>query len=143
MNRNEFEALRSLEGKIITEDITFIKQKPTDFLYTFSGILVSNDMGLTIYLNGHYDPRIPKYGFNFTLHGTGPICRLDVNGTVHGKAGRTHKHELLRETDPMPGSNLPHAIRRDDFGGVSVEEAWRQLCLEAKIQHSGAFNVPN
>lgn len=142
MNRNEFEALRSLQGKLISADITFAKQKPADNVFTFRDVPVENAMGLRVHLNGHYDPRIPKYGFNFTLHGIGPICRLDINGTAHGKVGRNHKHELLRETDPMPGINLPHAVRRDDLASLAVEDAWRQLCREAGITHTGAFNVP-
>ena len=77
------------------------------------------------------------------LRGAGPICRLDVNGTIHKDQGRTHKHELRDESDPRV--NLPFAVSRSDIDvhAASVREIWEGLCAQANIEHVGAFSSPD
>ena len=57
----------------------------------FDQIAVENSLGWDVLLNGTYKPDIPAISFNFVIRGVGPVCRIDVNGTIHGPAGRTHK----------------------------------------------------
>lgn len=139
MNRNEFEALRSLPGKYLDGDVVFSRPKNCHGPFSLNEMRLHNTLNEPIKLTGHYDPRVPKFTFNFVREGTGPICRLDVNGTVHKDVGRNHKHELRKESDPA--ANLPTAYKRDDLASLSMEDAWRQLCKEANIVHNGNIRI--
>ena len=141
MNRSEFETLRNLPGKRVTLDIEFESRQATSPNLTFEGVQVENELGYEVVLNGTYKPDIPSVTFNFVLRGTGPICRVDVNGTLHGPAGRTHKHDLRNETDPR--NNLPDAVARPDLTGRTVEEIWNTLLTQAGIEHTGRFTSPD
>ena len=63
-----------------------------------------------------------------------------VNGTIHPNAGRTHKHDLRKDSDPR--NNLPTAIERPDLAGKSIKEVWDILLQQANITHTGTFNEP-
>jgi hypothetical protein len=137
MDRREFEELRNLPGKIISDDIVFGLQAHTSPVMTFEGVSMGNDLGLDVVVNGAHNPAIPATKFNFVLRGVGPICRLEVGGPPHGHTGKQHKHELKEET--CPGRNLPHAVPRSDLDGKSVREVWTDLCRRAGITHTGQF----
>ncbi len=141
MNRSEFENLRELPGKKIVSDIKFIEQKDSSPNLTFENIKIYNSLDLDIVLNGTFKPEIPSFTLNFVIRGIGPICRLDVNGTVHKDVGRTHKHDLMKESDPR--NNLPHAISRPELSQKSVKEIWSILCRQAHIIHEGNFYFPD
>lgn len=143
MNRIEFERLRDLPDKKIKADIKFTLKKETSPNLTFDNIPLQNSLDWDILLNGTYKPNIPSVTFNFVLRGTGPICRLDVNGQVHRSVGRTHKHSLQQESDSKPSENLPHADARPDLADKSVREIWETLCKQAKIIHEGTFTPPD
>jgi len=141
MNRNEFEALRNLPDKRIAEDIRFEVKQPTRPLMTFEGVVVENSLNYDVVLNGTYNPDIPSVKFNFVLRGIGPICRVCMNGKIHKPAGRTHKHDLRKDSDPA--NNLPTAVERPDLVGKSAKEVWDILLHQANIQHTGAFVDPD
>lgn len=141
IDRAQFEALRDLPCKVIASDIVFQSGRDTRPNLTFDSIAVDNSLGHDVVLNGTYKPGIPSITFNFVLRGVGPICRVDVNGTIHGDAGRTHKHDLTATGDPR--LNLPHAIARPDLEDISVWEVWQMLCQQAKITHTGLFVDPS
>jgi hypothetical protein len=137
MNQQEFQTLRDMPGKKISGDILFLKTNSSGPNLVFDGVLVQNTEAFEIVLNGIFKPNIPSLTFNFVLRGVGPICRLDVNGTIHDFVGRTHKHELIRESDPR--KNLPTAFKREDIdsANLNVKDVWTQLCAQAKIEHDG------
>jgi hypothetical protein len=142
MNRAEFNQLRQLPDKRIDQNIEFRPTRGVSPNLVFEQVSVHNGLGWDVILNGTYKPDIPSVTFNFYLRGTGPICRLCVNGVVHREAGRTHKHDLRKDDDPR--LNLPTAIARPDIdiGGQSVDDIWRKLCAEANIIHAGSLICP-
>lgn len=141
MDKDEFELLRELDGKVIHANIEFRADSKTMPNLIFDQIVVENAMGYDLLLNGNYRPAIPSVTFNFVIKGQGPICRLDVNGTIHKESGRNHKHELQKSGDS--NTNLPFAVKRDDLATCStVKEIWETLCQEARISHSGEFIEP-
>jgi hypothetical protein len=140
MNRADFLQLRDLPGKQISEDISFEESEDLRPNLEFRNVRIQNALGLDVRLNGTYRPGIPAVTLNVAVRGVGPICRIDVNGTIHEKLGRTHKHALRRES--CPRKNLPFAERREDLESLSVRDIWERFCEEAGIVHSGDFNDP-
>jgi len=141
MTKDEFDELRRMPSKEISVDIEFVKTKYLpDYIVIFDKARVENSIDYDIYLNGHFNRKTGSLTFNFTLQGVGPICRIDVNGAIHGDQGRTHKHELINEHDPSAG--LPIAYARPDFEGKSAREVWAMICKLAKIEHNGNFSDP-
>lgn len=140
MNRTEFEVLRDLPDKRIEADIFFDLKQPTSPNLTFEDVKVENSLNYDVVLNGTYKPGIPAITFNFVLRGTGPICRVCVEGTLHPGAGRTHKHDLRKESDPR--NNLPIAVARADLERRSAKEVWDIVLQQANIRHIGTFTEP-
>lgn len=140
MTRQEFEQLRNLPGKLIQENIEFMQVKEMTPNLVFYNVPVLNDQNWDIRVNGTYKPGIPSITFNFALYGSGPICRLCINGTIHGNAGRTHKHELRTEDDPR--YNLPTALPKPEMETLTARQAWNWLCENANIIHEGEFIDP-
>jgi hypothetical protein len=87
-----------------------------------------------------YNPESDTKGINVWVVGLGPICRLDVDGQVHGDVGRSHKHALQRES--CPANNLPKATARADLSGKTVLEVFHEFCTIANIRHEGQFINP-
>lgn len=144
MTRQEFEALRDHPDKTITEDIRFKGVTKTAGTVEFRDIEITSAAHphLPLVLNGSYTPRLSKVKFNVMIKGLGPICRVDVNGVVHGAAGRTHKHSLVLPTDPLAQNNLPHADARPDLVGKSPREVFEDFCERASIEFTGHFYDP-
>lgn len=140
MTRAEFVQLRDLPDKRVREDIRFVESNDSRPNRVFSDIQIENSLGLDVRVNGTYKPDIPALSLNVTVRGVGPICRVEVNGTIHGPAGRTHKHDLRVER--CPRKNLPHAVARPDLVELSPREVWEVLCREARIAHVGHFVDP-
>ena len=140
MNRMQFAQLRDLPNKAIQADIEFKNVPGASPNLVFDNIAVDNSQDWDVVVNGTYKPDIPSVTFNFVLRGVGPICRLDVNGTLHGDAGRTHKYDLREEDDTR--LNLPHVATRPDLADKTAREVWEVLCQQANIQHSGRFVDP-
>ncbi|MGH8500005.1 MAG: hypothetical protein ACREEM_26330 [Blastocatellia bacterium] len=138
MTKSEFEFLRDLSGKEIKDDIVFRTKNATTL--SFDEVPVLNSLGLDLAVNGSFVPDIPAVKFNFYVRGIGPICRVEVNSTIHGQAGRTHKHAL--QTESCPRRNLPHADARPDLENKTAKEVWEIVCKQAKISHIGIFNDP-
>jgi hypothetical protein len=140
MNRQEFQQIRDLPEKKISVDIVWSAPRDSKPNIIFEQVPVENSLQWDIILNGTFKREIPSCTFNFVLRGTGPICRVEVNATIHEDVGRNHKHELRKDTDPR--NNLPSAIRRDDLVGKSAREIFEVLCKEANIIHTGQFQNP-
>jgi len=124
----------------MNEEIRFSAQPGMGPNLVFEQVKVENTLGYEVHLNGTFKPQIPSVTYNFVLKGVGPICRIDVNGTIHKEAGRTHKHDLRRESDPR--NNLPTAVARPDLEGRSAREIWTILCEQANITHNAEFHNP-
>jgi len=140
VDRKAFETLRELPGKLVRDDIEFKPLAKASPNLVVEPIPVENDLGWDLRLNATYRPSILAVTYNFAVRGIGPICRLDVNGRIHPGAGRTHKHDLLLESDPA--RNLPHAVARPDLEGKTLRAIWEILCEQAAINHVGAFIDP-
>ena len=133
--------MRDYPGKIIHANIEFRTEAKAAPNLIFDQVAVENGLGYDLVLNGSFRPSVPSVTFNFVIKGQGPICRLDINGTLHREEGRNHKHELQNSEDSS--CNLPHAINRDDWAGhQTVREIWDVLCREANITHIGEFIEP-
>ena len=144
MTRDEYKDLRK-SPKTIEADIEYARYDEESKLWVFEGVEVENQLGHTIVLNGRFDHRTGEITFNVVLKSKvakegGPICRLDVNGTIHPGAGRTHKHDLLDPT--CARRNLPHATERPDLASKTLFEVWDDFCKRAKIDHRGKFIPP-
>lgn len=140
MNRQDFEQLRDLPEKRISSDIHWMAPRDGKPNLIFEQVVVENSLGLDVVVNGTFKPDIPSVTYNFVLRGVGPICRVDVNGPIHGNAGRTHKHDLRRDADAR--NNLPTAVARADLDNVTPRDVWSTICTQANIRHIGKFNDP-
>ena len=107
MNRAAFLQLRALPGKVIDVNIAFQVEAGSGGNRVFRGVVVENTLDWGIVLNGTYKPIQNSFTFNFVARGVGPICRVDVNGTIHPPAGRTHKHDLVADDDPYRNLQTP------------------------------------
>ncbi len=75
------------------------------------------------------------------MPGVGRICRLDVDGTAHRPAGRSHKHSV--QSERCSDRNLPDGvIDRADLSGRSLAELFAVFCEMAQITHLGTFEPP-
>jgi hypothetical protein len=93
VTRREFDELRDLPDKEVIGDISFSAAGETAPLLTFENVRVQNSLGWDLRLNGKFNPLIPSIVFNFRIRDVGAICRVEVNGTVHGgetEATSTH-----------------------------------------------------
>jgi hypothetical protein len=143
MNRQEFEALRDLPDKLIFDDIVFVPSTKISTTLILEPIKVHNTLGYDVVLHGSYIPDIPTIRFNFSIVSEGgAICRIEVNSTNHGNAGRTHKHSL--QQDSCPRKNIPSAVARPDLDldTQTPRDIWETICREANIQHEGEFIEP-
>lgn len=143
MNRQEFEEVRNNPNKTIAQDIAFRPKvrgaKTLEFRDV--AILTPDFPGLNLILNGNYNPTLNKVTFNVQVKGAGPVCRIDVNGTNHGDAGRTHKHSLQRPEDCQPPNNIPYAVPRPELEGLTPEQVFDAFCQQANIKFTGQFQV--
>jgi hypothetical protein len=142
VDRKDFEALRDIPNKVIRGDIRLAQRRQTHPAMIAESIEIENSSGTVLRLNISYNPEVGSKTFNVTAIGIGPICRLDVDGTAHRPAGRSHKHSL--QTDRCPDRNLPDGvIDRADLAGKSVTELFAIFCEIANINHEGTFHPPS
>lgn len=138
MDRTEFERLRDLPGKYVDGDIILQKDGRV-YLESEKLIIVnSDDVDATVLLR--WNPETDSKTVNVIVSGLGPVCRLDVDGTVHAPAGRHHKHSLVHPDCPV--SNLGRGVvRRDDLAGQDIATVWTEFCRMANIEHRGQLRV--
>ena len=142
MNRTEFEALRDIPGKVIRQDIRFSKRQATAPAVAAEGIAITNAGSVELRLNITFNAEVGSKTFNVHVPGVGPICRLDVDGTPHRPAGRSHKHAL--QSERCPDRNLPDGVvDRADLSGKSVRELFDVFCAIGNIEYIGAFESPD
>jgi len=140
MNREDFEELRDLPGKLITDDIRFTAKRAASPLL-IAEVAIKNDRNMDARLSITYNPEIGATTFNVSTP-IGPICRLDVGGHNHRESGRSHKHSL--QTDRCPDRNLPDNVL--DFSHVShlaFRDLFDYFLNMAKIQHTGTLTPPD
>lgn len=92
-------------------------------------------------MNVNYNPETGAKCINVTLNGRGPICRLDVDGSCHGDAGRSHKHSVqdARSIDRNLRDNVQP---RRELSGKTIREVFDDFCELAHITHHGTLEVP-
>ena len=137
MDREDFEGLRDLPNKEVTQDIVFLTRGQTKLVHEADGIPILNGDGENLIVNLRYNEARQSATINVVLQGKGPICRIDVRSNVHKDAGRNHKHSFYEERDWI--DNLPQAEARNDLAKCNIEELWDHFCEEAKITHTGSF----
>lgn len=140
MNRLEFEALWSLSGKCVNDDIEFVRLRGYTHVFGFDGVQILNELCDSLYIGGHYNCLTGAVVYNVLLKGIGSICRYCVGGGIHGNAGRFHFHRVDKELDVR--RQLPYVIRRDDLKGLTARQVWEKLCSEANVVHTGIFFDP-
>ncbi len=141
MIRTEFESLRDMPNKIIRQDIRFVRRNALRPALEDDGIEIANTHGSDLRMNLCFNPETDSKTVNVYIKGIGAICRLDVDGTKHGDAGRSHKHALQNER--CPDRNLPDdVICRDDLSGKSMREVFDEFCTIASISFDGTFYEP-
>jgi hypothetical protein len=141
VDRTGFEALRDLPHKRIEQDIAFTQRRPTAPLLIAEDLRIANTANVDLRLSIMHNPDVGSTTFNVHVPGTGPICRLDVDGPPHRPCGRSHKHSL--QTERCPDRNLPDAVAdRPDLSGKSVTELFAEFCQMASITHAGRFEAP-
>ena len=105
-------------------------------------IRITNNSGIDTRLTIHYNPQTGSKTFNVHIPGTGPICRLDIDGPPHRPAGRCHKHSL--RTERCPGRNLPDDV--SDLPGLSgknIRALLTEFCRLACIVLNGDVETPD
>jgi len=138
MNRLEFEMLRDIGGKRIEADIALRCPSQMKLFLIAEDIPIFNPDGLDLRLNIRVNPTRGSKTFNVVLRGTGPICRLDVDGPPHRPAGGTHKHSLQRER--CPAKNLPRDVQDlPGLSGLGIRDLFDEFCSMASIEFSGSF----
>jgi hypothetical protein len=141
VDRHDFSQLLKARGKEIKADIQFVQiRNLPEYIVVFDNAELENPLGYDIVANGSYNRKTGATKFNFVLRGTGPICRVEVGGFIHGSAGRTHKHDVQEPDDPR--KDLPHAHPRPDLEAKNPREIWEDLCRRAGIEHTGRFIDP-
>jgi hypothetical protein len=143
MNRLEFEALRDLPDKVIRDSIRLTQKLASRPLLTAEKIPIENTAGYPLVMNIHFNPETDYKGINVTLSGEGPICRLDVDGTNHGAAGRSHKHSVQDEQS-IRRNLRDGVIPRKDLSGKSLSDVVcdfferAQIRFEGELEYEGA-----
>ena len=67
------------------------------------------------------------------------MCRLDVDGSAHRPAGRSHKHAL--QSERCPDRNLPEEVTdRPDLSGNSLRDLFDVFCELGMIRYEGSFD---
>ena len=141
MNRTEFEALRNLPDKVIRGDVCFNERRSIKPLLVAEDIRIENSHDVDARITVVFNPEVGSTSINVHLLGLGPICRLDVGGSPHGPAGRTHKHAL--QTERCPDRNLPDKVEdRPELSGRPIKELFETFCQMANIRHEGTFYPP-
>ncbi|MBZ0273475.1 hypothetical protein K8I61_15660 [bacterium] len=138
MNRTEFETLRDLPGKAIIEDIQLRFVRPS--IREHRGIRIRLPISPDLLMNISVNERTAKKVVNIVSRGTGPNCRLCVDGSIHGIAGRSHKHAL--QSEACPAKNLPYLNRRDDLSGRNIRDIFDEMCHLGLINFRGNFILP-
>jgi hypothetical protein len=136
MNRSEFEALRALPDKVIRDSIRLTPKQATRPLLTAERIPIENSAGYSLFVNINLNPETGSKGINVTLAGEGAICRLDVDGTNHGAAGRSHKHSVQDEQS-VRKSLRDGVVPRSDLSGKPLRDVFRDFCEKARITFEG------
>ena len=134
MERIEFETLRDLSGKKITQDVKFRRSAPLRPNVIADDVVIENTAGTELRLTVHYNPERGSKTFNVHVPGVGPICRLDVDGPAHRPAGGTHKHSCQGPTDPNLRDGV---VDRPDLSGKPLVELFSTFCQMAKIEFTG------
>jgi hypothetical protein len=142
MNRRDFETLRDLPGKTISGPIKLSQKQATHPLLTTERIPIQNSQGVTVWMNINFNPETGAKAINVTLVGEGPICRLDVDGSCHGDAGRSHKHSVQDENS-VRRSLRDGVVPRPDLNGKSLRVVFEDFCTAARIVHDGTFEAPD
>lgn len=141
MDRTGFEALRDLPDKRIEQNISFTQRRPTAPLLIAEDVRIASSANVDLRLSIMHNPDVGSTTFNVHVPGTGPICRLDIDGPPHRPCGRSHKHSL--KTERCPDRNLPEGVvDRPDLSGKPVAELFQEFCRMAAITHVGTFEAP-
>jgi hypothetical protein len=139
MDRSEFERLRELTGKTLKGDI--VLRRPSARAYFESGRMrIETGENIEVFVVVRWNPETDAKTVNVDVAGVGPICRLDIDATVHPPAGRHHKHSL--RGSQCPEENLKRdVVARNDLAGQDISAVFAEFCRVANIKHDGILKV--
>jgi len=142
VTREEFQSLLAMPGKRVVGDLEFVHDPNKAPVRPLRSLAVQGTGDWTVKLDGWYNPNHNSLSLTFSCAQADgqAICRVDVRGIEHDEGGRTHKHELRRES--CPRKKLPTRIERPDFETIPLPEIWRNLCQMANVEHLGTFHDP-
>jgi hypothetical protein len=142
MNRRDFESLRDLPGKTISGPIKLSQKHATHPLLTADRVPIHNSQGISVWVSINFNPETGAKGINVTLAGEGPICRLDVDGSHHEGAGRSHKHSVQDERS-VRRSLRDGVVPRPELSNKPLRLIFADFCATANIVHTGSFEAPD
>lgn len=136
VTRHEFEAIRDLPGKVILRPVILAAKNSGSAVLEARDIVIQNSAGIDLRMVVRFNINTTAKNINVSVPQLGPICRLDVDSTVHGDAGRHHKHDLW--TPECPAKNLPHNVKaRSELAGKGIAEVFSIFCDNANIFERG------
>jgi len=141
MDRRTFETLRDLPGKTISVPIRLSQKQATHPILSAERIPIENSENVSLWMNLNYNPETGTKGINVTFVGEGPICRLDVDGSSHGNAGRSHKNSV-QDDRSIRRSLRDGVVPRAELSGKSLRVVFDDFCRAANITHTGTFVDP-
>jgi hypothetical protein len=119
MNREEFEYLRDMSGKRITDEIKLAPKRRNSPVLASEAIPIENERDVPANLNIEYNTQTDAKTVNVSVPGIGPICRLEVDARAHRPYGRSHKHALSSELCPY--ENLKRdIIDKSELSGMDI-----------------------
>jgi len=141
LSNAEFEALISDAGKQIVGDIQWAEDEDHSPCLCFRAE-VRSGAGWPMFINGNFNPLIPRTSFHIIHRQHGRIYGLD-HGQDHRNPdgnliGEKHKHRW-KESHRDREAYVPPDITAPPSDPVSV---WTQFCSEARIVHQGTLAAP-
>jgi len=140
MKREEFEYLRDMSGKRITEEIKLTPKRRNSPVLASGAIPIENGRDVPAKLNIEYNTQTDAKSVNVSVAGVGPICRLEVDARAHRPYGRSHKHALSSELCPY--ENLKRdIIEKSELSGMDINQVFDEFCRLARIDFLGTLRV--
>jgi len=137
----EFEAILADDEKSIIGDIQWSEDEDHSPCMVFRA-QISNESGWPLFVNGSYNPLIPRTSFHLIHRQCGRVYGLD-----HGQDHRNPDGNLIGEKHKHRWSEIhrdKEAYVPPDITALPSEPAlvWTQFCSEARIRHTGTLAPP-
>jgi len=141
ISQAEFEAMMADESKRIDGDLRWREDADHAPAVEFRAE-VRSEAGYPLWVTARYNTLARTLSFALIHRGTGRVYGLDLGSDHHNptcqRVGEKHKHAWTdQHADKL--AYVPADITAGLEEAVAV---WREFCAEARIQHSGALELP-